>query len=95
MKLYHRTRFSKEILVGGFKDAAGTYGTTENFTGVWFSNTPLDCNEGAFGNEVLVIKIPARIIKPFEWVEEGKPYREFLIPAEIANQYGVPKKIEL
>ena len=28
-----------------------------------------------------------------EVVEEGKPYREYIIPAEIANQYGPPTDI--
>ncbi len=30
---------------------------------------------------------------PPEVVEEGKPYQEYIVPAEIANQYGPPTDI--
>lgn len=47
---------------------------------------------------MLVIDIPEEVILFYEWVEEdleGRPfpksYREFLIPAEIANRYGPPR----
>ena len=94
MRLYHRTYFAKEILVNGFKNGSGKYGTNQTFKGVWLSNIPLDPNEGAFGDSVLMIEIPVKAIKPFEWIEEGKPYREFCAPADLVNQYGPPKIIE-
>lgn len=91
MKLFHRTYKAQAILAEGFKDATGTYGTGIEFTGVWFSaNEPLDPNEGAWGDTVLVVEIPEDQIIEYEWVEEGKPYREFLIPAETVNRYGPP-----
>jgi hypothetical protein len=27
------------------------------------------------------------VVEEYEWVEEGKTYREFLIPAEVVNRY--------
>ena len=90
MRMYHRTFHSERILAEGFRDATGNYMADRPFTGVWFSTFPLDINEGADGDVVLMLKIPAREIKRYEWVEEGKPYREFLIPAELANKYGPP-----
>ena len=33
-------------------------------------------------------------MKEFEWVEEGKGYREFLVPADIVNQYGRPRVVD-
>lgn len=62
--------------------------------GVWLSDAPLDCNEGAYGSTVLDLEIPSRIIDIFEWKEEGKTYREFLVPAAIVNQHGKPRVIE-
>ena len=91
MKLYHRTNAATAILQKGFKDGIGTYMTTIFHSGVWLSNYPLDCNEGAFGDTVLLIEIPESVIAEYEWIEEGKPYREFLVPAIIVNQYGPPR----
>jgi hypothetical protein len=65
--------------------------TNETFTGVWFSDQPLDINEGAKEDCVLLIEIPEGVFAECEWVEEGKPYRESLIPAAIVNRYGPPK----
>lgn len=64
-------------------------------TGVWLANQPLDENEGAWGNTVLLIEIPEPVVAKFEWIEEEKPYREFLVPAEIVNSYGAPVIYEL
>lgn len=91
MLIYHRTYASQAILSEGFKDGEGTYMTRQFHRGVWFSNYPLDANEGAFGNAVLVLDIPKEIFEQYEWVEEGKVYRESLIPAEVINSFGVPR----
>ena len=47
---------------------------------------------GLWGRSSLVIRSNAQD-GPTEVVEEGKPYREYIIPAEIANQYGPPTDI--
>ena len=36
---------------------------------------------------MLDLEIPEEIVAPFEWIEEDKGYREFLVPAEIVNRY--------
>ena len=84
---FHRTtRASADaILATGFKDATGHYGTRNQYTGVWISNEPLDMNEGASGDVLLVVEIDPALIEAYEWVEERKPYREFLVPAEVLN----------
>jgi hypothetical protein len=48
---------------------------------------PLDVNEGAEGEDLLVVEMPENVVEEYEWVEEGKTYREFLIPAKIVNRY--------
>lgn len=89
MRLYHRTTESAAvaILIGGFRDANDRYMTEQEYAGVWLADRPLDGNEGAAGDVLLAIEIalPDRVIAEFEWVEEGKPYREFLIPAALIN----------
>jgi hypothetical protein len=90
MRLYHRTsrRAARQILAKGFRDGVGTYLTRNIYRGVWVSNVPLDENEGAFGDTLLVVdlKIPATKLGEYEWVEDGKTYREFLIPASVLNR---------
>ena len=90
MKVYHRTSAASGILAHGFRDGEGTYGTLDVYRGVWLSNLPLDSNEGAEGDIVLELDIPACVFRRYEWVEEGKGYRESLVPAAIVNRYGPP-----
>ena len=90
MKIYHRTsrEVALRILSKGFRDGTGNYLTLHVYHGVWFSNVSLDENEGAHGDTLLEVRIPAKRIADFEWVEEGKPYREWLIPAKLVNTLG-------
>jgi hypothetical protein len=67
---------------------------TETFRGVWLSNVPLDSNEGTKGEDLLTIEIPDAVLAEYEWIEEGKPYREFLVPAELVNKFGPPEWAE-
>ena len=57
--------------------------------GIFFSDCALDVNEGvAFGSDsMFLVDIPEHEIADFELVEEEKPYREWCIPASIANHY--------
>jgi hypothetical protein len=88
MILYHRTRASAAelILCDGFRDGVGTHMTTEEHRGVWFSNVPLDSNEGADGDTLLRVELPEQAIEEFEWIEDRKPYREWLVPARLINE---------
>jgi hypothetical protein len=92
VKLYHRTFHAAAILAAGFRDGEDTYLTGHTFRGVWFSDQPLGVNEGVAGNTVLTIEVREPIFEEYEWVEEGKGYRESLIPADLANRYGPPRR---
>src|SRR5215813_6690223 len=87
--LYHRTsqESADQIMKDGFRDGVGHYLTENVYAGVWFSDRPLDSNEGAEGDTLLVIDtdMTDRELADFELVEEGKTYREWLIPAEVIN----------
>jgi hypothetical protein len=90
MVFYHRTteKAAAKILKGGFRDGQGRYMTTVTLQGVWVSDVPLDSNEGAKGHTLLKVSIPIAIIGSYEVVEEGKPYREWVVPAAILNENG-------
>ena len=90
MILYHRTsrRAARAILRSGFRDAHGFYGVGQLSSGVWFSDRPLDMNEGAIGDTLLRVILPkgmAKKLRRYEWVEVGKPYREWQVPAVLVN----------
>ena len=75
------------ILRNGFRDVRGTYLSEVEHTGVWLSDRPLDSNEGPDGDVILSVLLPQlEAIADFEWVEDGKPYREWLVPAALVNQ---------
>ena len=90
MRLYHVTTVenAENILADGFRDTIGYYMTSREWSGVWLSNIPLDANEGARGDTLLFVDLELleRDIADFEWVEEFKSYREWLIPAQLINE---------
>jgi hypothetical protein len=43
--------------------------------------------KAARGRVVLSLKIPVAAIHAFEVIEEGKPYREWVVPADVVNRY--------
>jgi hypothetical protein len=94
MKCFHKTPFPESILKNGFRDGEGTYMTGFMHKGVWLSDRPLKFGQGAKGDDLFLLEIPDNVLAEFEWVEEGKPYREFLIPAEIVNSHGPPKLVD-
>jgi hypothetical protein len=93
MRLFHRTdkTIAERIALTGFKDGTGNYGTANRYSGVWFSDSPLDENEGATGDVVIAVELnlPDTEIDRYEWVEDLKPYREWLIPAALVNAHVV------
>lgn len=98
MTLWHRTRAdaANAILRDGFRDAKGTYFTDREFSGVWLSDRTLDENEGACGEALLRVSLDCAEgdIRDFEWIEEGKSYREWLIPASFVNAHGTIERLE-
>jgi hypothetical protein len=92
MILYHRTSTEAAIAIlrQGFRDATGRYMTDRVHTGVWLSDRPLDVNEGVAGETLLRISLnlSEKQIAEYEWIEEGKGYREWLIPSELVNTAG-------
>jgi hypothetical protein len=40
---------------------------------------------------VLVLEVPEEVAERFEWIDPAKPYREFVVPREVANRFGPPR----
>jgi hypothetical protein len=89
VRCYHTTPAADAILREGFRDRTATYMTDEVFTGVWFADRMVD-EGGAQGNVTLCLEIPDEVFAGHEWIEEGKQFREALIPAAVVNRYGPP-----
>lgn len=89
MILYHRTNreSARQIEAHGFRDKSGYYLTETIHSGVWLSDVPLDANDGVGGDVLLevTVELASSEIAEYEWVEEGRSFREFLIPAAILN----------
>ena len=93
MRLFHIANIAnaEAILKDGFRDVMGYHYAGQEWTGVWVSSEPLDWSQRQYLNEantLFAIEIPEDVISEFEWVEEGKTIREWLIPASLLNQYG-------
>ena len=94
MKVFHisNTADAETILKDGFRDVMGFHHAGQEWTGVWVSSEPLVWSERQYlnsANTVFTIEIPEESIAEFEWVEEGKMIREWLIPAKLINSYGL------
>ena len=95
MKLFHIAgkANAESILRDGFRDVMGYHHAGQEWTGVWVSSEPLDWSQRQYlnnANTIFAIEIPEDVISEFEWVEEGKLIREWLIPARLLNSYGLP-----
>jgi hypothetical protein len=91
--LYHRTTVDagEAILQSGFRDTKGGYGFTDvELEGVWLSDRPLDCNDGAGPDDgpsmlLRVVFADEALIAQYEVIEEGGSYRTWCVPASVVN----------
>ena len=95
MKLFHITTKTngEAILKDGFRDVMGYHHAGQEWSGVWVSSEPFHWACRQFlddANTLIAIEIPEDAISEFEWVEEAKTLREWLIPAALLNSYGPP-----
>src|SRR3974390_2818348 len=86
-RLFHVTTADNAaaILREGFKDGRGIYMTDQVLEAVWLTDQPWSViGNGVKGDTVLevVFRCARGAIADWEWIEEGKEYREWLIPAE-------------
>jgi hypothetical protein len=95
LTVFHRTTkdAAAKILRDGFRDTTSRYLTDREWSGVWVSDRPLDNSEGASGEALLQIDIAEELLTAFEWVEEGKRFREWLVPAAVLNDAGTVRLV--
>jgi len=87
-RFFHATtaRAAEEILVTGFRDAEGYYGSPMLLRGVFLSEWPLDEGDGR-STALFEIWVPRVIdMSDYELVEDGKPHREWCVPASLINE---------
>jgi len=103
LRLYHTTTREAvvSILAGGFRDHAGYYLTRNRHSGVWLSDRIVDAADmgGWFGPEhdtflEALLRATEEELRQWEWVEDGKGYREWLIPAAFLNARGDVRVID-
>jgi hypothetical protein len=69
--------------------------TDLRLTGVWLADSPLDCNEGTKGDQVLQVDLPDSVnLDDFELVEKFSTYREWCVPAAVINTHAAVTLIE-
>ena len=88
-KVYHVTdaEAASAIEAHGFRDGHGHYLTNNIHHGVWVSDSPLTNQSGCSDPVVFEIDVPMDLIADHEWIEDGKPYREWLVPASVLNTF--------
>ncbi len=96
MRLFHRTDHGPEIVRDGFRDGAGSYGmATLWLEGVFLSDSPVDINEGATGEDLLEVTVDEALLPDYEIVEELKGYREWCVPADLINRHGTIRLLSI
>ena len=93
IRLFHvtSTADTEAILKDGFQDGHSHYLTDSEWEGVWLIDNP-DLRPD-FDADQVVLQVDleldeSELIHEYEWVGERKPYREFLLPAELVNRLG-------
>ena len=91
MKVYHltETQNAVEILAGGFHDGTGTNSSGSVHSGVWVSDQLLVFLSGIDLDDVACfeIKVLEEWLIRHESSEQGKGYRQFLVPAIELNDF--------
>jgi len=89
VNVYHLTKMGNAagIATNGFRNGTGTYLTRSQRAGVWVSDRPLLIESNIDPDDAVCfeVEIEEAALAAFEWFEDGKPYREWLVSAEVLN----------
>ena len=88
LTLYHcvSTYAAAGIVRDGFQNEGPAYGEDQEMPpSVILTDVPM---EGAYGGTVcVVIDVPEEAVLPYERLPDGKTYRRFRVPADVANRF--------
>lgn len=88
LTLYHcvSTYAAAEIVRHGFQNDGPAYGEDQEMpASVILTDVPM---EGAYGGTVcVVIDVPEEAVLPYERLPDGKTYRRFQVPSDVANRF--------
>jgi hypothetical protein len=89
VKTYHLTspESGDAIEADGFRDSTGSFMTRSEHMGVWVSDRLLMLLCPFEDPACFEVEVPDDILARYEWIEEGKGYREFLVPAAVLNAH--------
>jgi hypothetical protein len=89
--LHHRTAeaAARQIVTDGFRDGEGLL-QNGCILAFWFPTGRSDENKGACGNAQIRIELAKDEgeIAAFQWIEDDKSFREWLVPANLINEFG-------
>ncbi|HEY2781086.1 MAG TPA: hypothetical protein VGI90_09920 [Steroidobacteraceae bacterium] len=90
MIVYHVTHPSAADAIDteGFRDGSGTYMTSTQLSGVFVSDVPLVIESGLEDPVVFAIDLAEIHLVGCGLLEEGKNYREWIVPAARINAAG-------
>lgn len=95
---YHLTSAenARAIVNNGFRDSIGHFLTNRTWTGVWLSCRPPETADSLPGHSLLVVHLEMSEPESARWefTGEGRPYREWLIPAKILNRRATVGLVE-
>jgi hypothetical protein len=95
---YHRTSANNvsAIVNGGFRNSSGYFLGNRIWTGVWLSSVPVDSQEAAQDEALLMVKLELDQdeLSRWEWVSEGRSHREWLMPAAIINRCATVELVD-
>jgi hypothetical protein len=91
MKVYYITTADEaaNVQMHGFRDGTGRPTSVSEHRGVWVSDRLLVLLAGIELDDMACfeIRVPREWLFRYEWREQGKGYREFLVPAMELNEF--------
>jgi hypothetical protein len=91
VKVYYITQAENaaSVLANGFRDGTGRPASQAEHRGVWVCDRLLVLLSGIELGDVACfeIRVPREWLLRYEWREEGRGYREFLVPAIELNEF--------
>jgi hypothetical protein len=97
METFHSTTLdvAGSIAEQGFPNVTAGPLTRAPGTGVWLTERPVMSGDGLGRMDAwFEIAIDESLLLPFEWMEPGMAYRQWIVPADIINEHGLVRSLD-